>query len=277
MKTTIEEVREIIRSSIISEIDIEELGDVCFAAGSTHVMKTCKIGEDKYFLKFSDESLFNDVDPSLQVLVEYLAYQVYVLYKNINVPDAQLVYDKSNKKVGIATSAVKGKMALSMSSAVDYQKFGRMMSSGVYVDIFLANWDVIGTGSGNVIIDKDKATRIDPGGSLTFRAMGDRKGTKFNTRAGELKTMLDSSISKGAGRVFQYSDLIEAASTFFSVSWKEIQNRLTSVGDDVSEQLIAHGLVTLEKSWTQEVRDIVSILSGRHKEVSAHARHIAEE
>ena len=272
MKTSITGLRELIREAIISEIDIEQLGDVCFAAGSTHVMKTCKIGEDKYFLKFSDESLFDEGDPSMQVLVEYLAYQVYALYKGISIPKTELVYDRKNKKVGIATSAVKGKMALE--DDIDFRKFGKMMSSGVYVDIFLANWDVIGTGSGNVIHDKGTATRIDPGGSLTYRAQGGRKGSKFNPNAGELKTMLGP---KGAGQVFQYADLVEAASTFFSVSWKQIESTLLKVGQDVSNELLSHGLKSLNDAWTQEVQDIVNILRGRHKEVTAHAKHIAEE
>ena len=60
MKINIETIREIIREALLREVDIEDVGDMCYATGSTHVMKTCTIGKDKYFLKFTDESLVDD-------------------------------------------------------------------------------------------------------------------------------------------------------------------------------------------------------------------------
>jgi hypothetical protein len=160
MLIRINELKELIRVAVLNEVDIEDVGDVCFAAGSTHVMKTCSIGGNKYYLKFSDESLFDGVNPSLQILVEYLAYKVYSLYPGVDIPSVELVYDRKGGKVGLATSAVAGKMAL---ETIPAKELASMLSAGVYVDIFLANWDVIGTGSGNVIADKGKATRIDTG------------------------------------------------------------------------------------------------------------------
>ena len=103
MQLHIETIREIIREALLREVDIEDVGDMCYATGSTHVMKTCTIGKDKYFLKFTDESLVDGVDPSLQVLVEYLAYCVYALYPSIKIPaHVQLVSADTAAKLALA-------------------------------------------------------------------------------------------------------------------------------------------------------------------------------
>lgn len=261
-------LRSLIRETLIKEIDIEDVGDVCYTAGSTHVMKTCKIGGDEYYLKFSDDSLFEDVDPSLQILVEYLAYRIYSLFSGINVPHPELVYDASHNKVGIATSSVKGKMALS--SRIDPKLLARMMSQGVYVDVFLGNWDVIGTGSGNVFVDKDKATRIDPGGSLTFRAQGGRKGQAFGHRAKELETMLQP--GSGAGNVYRHADLKVAAKEFLSVAWQQIASEIDAVNNELSTQLKERGMKKLLGQWKSDVAEIKDKLEKRYEEVAAHAK-----
>lgn len=271
MLIRINELKELIRVAVLNEVDIEDVGDVCFAAGSTHVMKTCSIGGNKYYLKFSDESLFDGVNPSLQILVEYLAYKVYSLYPGVDIPNVELVYDRKGGKVGLATSAVAGKMAL---ETIPAKELAGMLSAGVYVDIFLANWDVIGTGSGNVIADKGKATRIDPGGSLTFRAQGGRKGGKFGDKPGELKTMLDPSFG-GAGRVYQHADLVKAGKTFASVPWSSIASTLSAASKEVAEELKSHGMNDLAAEWNGEAKLIAGTLKARHAEVMQHVEHVA--
>jgi len=275
MKLRLSEIKEAIREAILKEISIEDVGDICFATGSTHIMKTCSIGKDKFFLKFTDASLIDGFDPSLQILVEYLAYKVYALYSGINIPKIQLVYDRSTQQVGLASSAVTGKMA--GSSRTDPKKLAKMLSAGVFVDVFLANWDVIGTGTGNIILgdDKKSATRIDPGGALTFRAQGGRKGSKFGAKPGELKTMMDPSFG-GSGQVFQYADLEEAGSTFSSVPWGAIEQTLLSTTDEVFEELQTHNMKKLAAAWRGEASDITNTLKARHKEVMAHVQYISK-
>ena len=262
-------LRVLIRE-MINEVDVSELEDVCYTSGSTHVMQTCKIGKDKYFLKFSDEDLFDAGDPSLQILIEYLAYRIYSLYSGINVPKPVLVYDETRGKVGIATTPAHGKMALQARMSPDF--IAKMMSQGVYVDIFLANWDVIGTGSGNIFIDDEKATRIDPGGSLTYRAMGGRKGQAFGSKVKELESMLKS--GTGTGSVYQYSDLKVAAKEFLSVKWSEIENEILNVEKEVSDQLKKKNMKDLLSQWKEDVSHILVILKDRHVEVKDHASNI---
>lgn len=256
----------------MNEIDISGVEGVCHTGGSTHVMNTCKIGGEDYFLKFSDTDLFYDSDPSLQVLVEYLAYRIYGLFAGISIPTPKLVYDTSKKRVGIATSTVKGKHALG--SGIDPKYLAKMLSQGVYVDIFLANWDVIGTGSGNVLTRDDKAVRIDPGGSLTFRAQGGKKGRHFGTKVGELETMLKGGM--GAGNIYQYADLAVAAKEFLSIKWSNIESEIDSVKNEISEELKNRDMEDLLNEWDTEVNQIKSILSKRHKEVESHAEFVLE-
>lgn len=274
MRITQTQLRRIIREAILSEVDIEEVSDMCYTAGSTHVMKTCRIGGDKYFLKFSDESLFDGFDPSLQVLVEYLAYRIYGLYAGIRIPSVELVYDRAKKRVGLATTPAKGKQALKVGTSP--KVIGRMMSQGVYVDVFLANWDVIGTGSGNVFVDPEVgATRIDPGGSLTFRAQGGRKGKSFSDRAGELETMLRS--EKGAGLYYKHADLKAAAGEFLRVGWPQIDATITRVADEVSSELEQKGMTGLLGQWEADVEEIRSTLTARHDKVRDHAEYALDQ
>lgn len=264
-------LRRLIRV-LLTEVDIEEVEDICYTAGSTHVMRTCRIGGQKYFLKFSDEDLFDDFDPSLQVLIEYLAYRVYGLYSGVRIPKIELVYDRSKKRVGIATTPAPGKQALSV--RYDTKSLARKMSQGVYVDIFLANWDVVGTGSGNVFVDDKGATRIDPGGALTFRAQGGRKGRAFGPRAGELETMLGP--GTGAGLVFRHSDLRVAAEEFLAVPWDRIDAEISAVEGEVTRELESKGMDDLLGQWGEDVRYIRRALESRHREVSEHARLVQQ-
>jgi len=256
-------------------INISDVQDVFSTDGSTHRMLTCKLADGEYFLKFSDEDLFDyDVHPSLQILIEYLAYSIYALYSGISIPRFQLVFDEDNDVVGLATSKVRGRQALGRVQPV---KLGRMLSRGIYVDIFLANWDVVGTGSGNVFVDDkgEVATRIDPGGSLTFRAQGGRKGKNFNVSTSELKTMMDPNF--GAGEFFEYADLKQAADEFLSVPAEAIDKVLTDVYNNVKSQLDARGMSDLSRQWSAEIQHIIPIMKKRWLAVKKHANMISSK
>ena len=259
--------------NILNEIDIDDVNDIECTAGSTHLMNTCRIGGNEYYLKFSDEEMFSDVDinPSLQILVEYLAYKIYALYRGINVPNIDLVYDGKNLRVGIATSAIRGKSAL---KTLKHNDIAMKMSNGVYVDVLLANWDVIGTGSGNVISTGNGAYRIDPGGALTFRAKGERKGGRFSKEPTELHTMFDPDFSDtGAGTIYQYADLKRAAKEFMSVPWDMIENTINSVDENVTQELTNYSMKSLLKDWKRDVIEIKDKLKSRWNAIR---EHIAE-
>lgn len=257
----------------LEEIALSDVGDVCYTDGSTHILRTCKIGPDKFYLKFSDDELFdNSSDPNLQIGVEYLSYRIYSLYPGVKIPKTiHVVSDPSKKKIGLATSEVGGDTG----SSVGMKKWGQLMSAGVLVDIFLANWDVVNPGNSIVSDDGKEVTRIDPGGSLTFRAQGGRKGGKFNQGTSELSTMLDSEREDTSGAIFKSSDMVLAAKTFMSVPWSRIQNVLGQAVNEVLTEMKTAGINP--GPWKSEVKNIASILIQRHKAVMKHCVFVLDK
>lgn len=258
----------------LQEMDISQLTDRCFVGGSTHSLATCKLGEDKYFLKFSDSwSFANNLDKSLQIGVEYLAYKIYEIYPDSRIPaGVHVVSDPAEKRIGLATAEAKGVPG----RQVDYKTWVKSISGGAMVDIFLANWDVANTN--NFIVDKETglATRVDPGGSLTFRAQGGRKGGSFSKQAGELKTMLDPN-KRGAGFLLSAVDMKKACEDFLSVSWEQITDAIEQARQDVSQELQAAGLSQEVSAWDQECDHIASILEPRHSEIVQHCEYALGE
>jgi hypothetical protein len=271
MKITVGEIRKVIREAMLDEIDIGDVKKMKSTRGSTHTMNTGEIDGVPSYIKFSEEYLFDESDPSMQILVEYLAYRIYGLYPGVSIPSGiHLVYDKENERVGLATGAVTGKSGL---YTVSPKKLGKMLSAGVYVDIFLANWDAIGMDEGNIIVDKDRATRIDPGGSMTFRAQGGRKGEKFSKRAGELETMMDPGF--GAGQTFQYADLDKAAAEFLAVPWGAVAKTIKAVDKEITKELKSRKMKGLLDEWKAEVSEISGKLASRYKDVAKNAQMMA--
>ena len=73
-------------------------------------------------------------------------------------------------------------------------------------DAWLANWDTVGASYDNIRLkstdDGIKAIRVDPGGSLDYRAMGKTKGAAFDAKATEWTTMRDSGVNPQSAAVF---------------------------------------------------------------------------
>lgn len=271
-----------LRALLVNEISIDRVKGLRSTSGSTHQMNTARLVDDerKFFVKFSDidPDLFNsgDPDPSMQCMSEYLAYRLYALYPGVKIPGRyELVFDPDKSRVGLATAAVSGNMAL---PSVSPQKLAKGLEAGAYVDIFMANYDVVGTGSGNLMSDPggNEITRIDPGSAFKYRARGGRKGPGFNSEAGELKTMLDPKFGGGcaAGSVLQYADLKKAAKEFLAVPWSKVSAEVDRVKASVLQELEKNGMKQLAQEWTAEVDDIKGTLAGRHRAVSAHANSV---
>ena len=256
-------LRALIRG-VLNEIDIGEVEGICMTAGSTHIMNTCFIGGDKFHLKFSDEAaeFAPSTDPSLQILVEWLAYKIYSLYPGVDIPEKiELVYDKARGRVGLATSSVPGRHGRSLGR----DALAQGLSAGVYVDVFLANWDIGNTANIIARSSDSKPVRIDPGGALTFRARGSRKGRAFGDYPGELQTMISGNTV--AADIFRYSDLRVAARTFSSVPWSRIESQLVACDDEIKEKLTSYDLVDLLEQWGSDSSYIMRTLRNRHREI----------
>lgn len=101
------------------------------------------------------------------------------------------------------------------------------------VDAWLGNYDSVGTGKDNIVVDPNGvAHRIDMGGALRYRAQGKLKD-KFGPKVDELETMKDPSINADAAEVFSgmsYDDLLLGAMKVAKVSDEEIRTLVQKYG-----------------------------------------------
>lgn len=95
---------------------------------------------------------------------------------------------------------------------------------GFAVDAWLANWDALGVDSTNIQSVDGKASRIDVGGALEYRAQGQLKGEKFGTSVPELASMRDPKVNAQTAAVFGKMTDAEVA--------KSIQEHVAKVSDD---------------------------------------------
>lgn len=270
-------IKKLIRSMILEVIESQEMLDIADLkmgkkCGGSHSTSTCKIGRNAFYVKFSTENVWETEYPtSLQILVEYLAYKIYGLYSGIKTPNARLV--KKGKTIGLVTTPTRGENVEGID--LNNKKLGKMMSKGVYVDVFLANWDVLG----NVHFKSGEPIRFDFGGALTYRAQGERK-TKQDfggSKAKELKTMLKPArYWETAGDVYQYADLKEASEEFLKVSWQEIDSIIESVKQETLPQIEKIDQ-KLTDAWKKEVEFIRKTLKKRHDDVMKNVKFVLSQ
>lgn len=124
---------------------------------------------------------------------EVLAANLYAA-AGVAAQDAKLV--EKDGKLAIASRWIDIKKA-----SPDELKSVDGVASGFAVDAWLANWDVVGMGYDNLQVGADgKAVRIDAGGSLTYRAQGEKKA--FGGTVAELDSMRDAKINPQSAAVF---------------------------------------------------------------------------
>ena len=267
-------LKDIIKEQILDEIKEEEFSDIkiCSAA-SSHSLQTCKIGDRKYFLKYGgwdDEGIKKQTEYNLQIGVEYLAYQIYKLF-GISIPeDIHVVSKPDKKRIGIATSAVAGKTA-SLN-----KKLKGQLTNGMYVDMLLANWDI--GNIENLISTDNDVIRIDPGGSLVFRAQGERKRT-FSKDVEELSTMHPDKGFTPAAKSYDAALLKKAAETFNKVS--SVSELATTI--DIATNKVAEIMeeANISKAniakWTTLVNnEIKPILLARFEKIKDSADFVLE-
>jgi len=99
-------------------------------------------------------------------------------------------------------------------------------------DAWLANWDVVGTSSDNIVKGPgNKAYRIDLGGSLLFRAQGKPKA--FTGDVAELESMRNASQAPQASQVFgqmKLKDLKKSAKGVTGITDHQINQAVDAAG-----------------------------------------------
>lgn len=140
----------------------------------------------EWYCKFPDDA---DMAKS-----EVLAAKLYAL-AGLSGQDCKLI--TKDGKVGIASKWVNIKKASSHSALAKVP--GAL--DGFAVDAWLGNWDVVGQALDNLQIGPDgKAHRVDAGGSLEYRAQGEKK--PFGTNVEEIDTLRDAAKNSHAAAVF---------------------------------------------------------------------------
>lgn len=142
------------------------------------------------------------------------------LYEGINGPvklaryvEGQNLGDYLRTATPAQASAVKAKIA-----------------DGFAADTLLGNWDVIGMGRDNVLIDKTgKPWRIDNGGSMRYRAQGALKSKEWNPYNAEIWTM------RGIYSTPRLADLSKAISASTQADYREFFGHLSIY--DIARQI----------------------------------------
>jgi predicted DNA-binding WGR domain protein/N-acetylglutamate synthase-like GNAT family acetyltransferase len=133
----------------------------------------------------------NDADA---VKSEVLAAKLYAL-AGLSSQDCMLVTKAG--KTAIATKWVDIKKAGSATALSNVDG----VHQGFAVDAWLGNWDVVGLSLDNLQIGPDgKAHRVDAGGSLEYRAQGEKK--PFGAKVDEIDTLRDAAKNDKAAAVF---------------------------------------------------------------------------
>ena len=153
-----------------------------------------KVTQARWYVKWPSSK---DVS-GLQTRIEHLAS---LLYQAAEVPTPGTILIPMGGKIAIASEWINDVQGMSIGEMEAHPT----VKENFVVDAWLANWDVVGLDSDNIVKgpakDGTEAYRIDPGGSLVSRAQG--KPKPFDADGvPELKSMRDQSKAPQASKVF---------------------------------------------------------------------------
>lgn len=199
----------------------------------------------RYYVK---TSRLNDAESEDRIHNEILAS---ILYRLAGVEVAELSavritgslgYHNFEDRLGLASKIIEG-----------LNKDGELLKSnpkalpglfdGFAVDAWTANWDVVGLSYDNLLVGGDGAdkrgVRIEVGGALLYRGMGEAKGTRFGDSVKEIETMRDTKTAPQAGHVFSKMTNEEVEASVVRV--------LRIPDADIRKAVLTHGPGDLEK------------------------------
>ncbi len=179
-----------------------------------YYVKNAATGE-LYYAKFAGAKAVGQSE------AEVLSSKLYKL-AGIDVPELTLVKTPDGKSA-VLSKFIPDLKGVSSSTPLVHEGFG--------MDVLLANWDVAGAGFDNTVTDGSKIFRIDVGGTLDFRAQGDKK--HFGAVVDELSSLLDTKINKQSAQIFSsmsVDDMIASIKKVTSISDDEIIKILKEEG-----------------------------------------------
>lgn len=175
---------------------------------------------------------------------EVLAAKLYAL-AGLSAQDCMLV--SKGGKTAIATKWVNIQKAPSPAALAAAD--GAL--AGFAVDAWLGNWDVVGLAFDNLQIGPDgKAHRVDAGGSLEYRAQGEKK--PFGPKVDELDTLRDAGKNAQAAAVFggmTDADITASAAKVLAISDVAIRAMVNQhgPGDASAKAKLAETLIARKK------------------------------
>jgi hypothetical protein len=109
---------------------------------------------------------------------------------------------------------------------------------------WLANWDAVGLGGENLGVVAGKATPLDMGGALSYRAQGAPKGAHFGNQVGEINTLRDKNMNRDSARVFgsmTEEQLRDSAQRVTEIPDEDVRDTVLAGGGDkaLADKLVA--------------------------------------
>lgn len=150
--------------------DLKKVGD---RLGSNEGGWYEKPNGERFYVKFYE-------NPS-QGRVEFISNAIYA---KLGIKAVRSEMIQLDGREAIASRAVPGAVAADRRTQIGSED----VRKGFVADAFLANWDVVGLVYDNIVQGEDGLYRIDNGGSMIFRALGDDKDYSPNSIP-ELKSM----------------------------------------------------------------------------------------
>ncbi|WJZ48510.1 hypothetical protein [Actinomycetia phage DSL-LC01] len=141
------------------------------------------------------------------------------------------------------------------------------LKEGFAVDAWLANWDVVGLGFDNVISDENgDPVRVDPGGSLLWRARGMAKGDAFGDEVVELDTFRDPDLNPNSASVFgdmTDDELRASAEKLLDITPERIDEMVDSIVTDPAEAELLKTRLKRRREYILEQYGLIPELTAR--------------
>lgn len=151
---------------------------------------------------------------------------------------------------------------------VAYEKAVATLRKGFVADALLGNWDVVGLGLDNVLVDAQGTVyRIDNGGSLRYRAQGAKKSpAQWSGLVAELASLRDASLNPSAGLVFagltdaeidaQIAGVLKHRKALLAAAPAALRDTLASRLDSLAGRIAKPAKDPVTPAWTPTPADV---------------------
>lgn len=185
----------------LPSVPADDLTNVKSLGGSTGAKLVKDQAGKEYVLKKENPNLS---DPKGFINNEIHADSIYRAV-GVNVPHSGMVY-YSDGTIGKRGQYLKGGQTLSEwyqgKSQNEIEAMHKEIGKNFVMDALMANRDVVGQNFDNIVIHNGKPFRVDNGGSLEYRAQGQKKTTGWSSDVKDIDSMRNPMKNPSAAKVF---------------------------------------------------------------------------